>query len=423
MCRTPPRLSSRTAHLIRWSGSGLLALLLAIPCSSAWATGDAVAAPATRFSIQGFGTLGLARTNNDSAEFARDLSQPDGAGTTWTGKVDSLLGIQANLQVSPQTEGVLQLVSRHHYDASFNPELTWAFLRHDVSPDVSVRAGRLGTEFYMLGDSRLVGYSNLSLRPPPDFYGSLVFSYIDGLDVSAVWQLPHGLLRGKVFAGKSPEKTPYASGIVWDQRGSTLQGGYLEYQTGPWQARASHARVRFNHEAPTDALLRAMGDPLGGLPYLALVPAMAMQDKWTRFASVGLVYDAGPLNVQLMLNQVQHDGAAYADSKAAYALAAYRLGAITPYAGISRSFTPTEPLPASGSAMVDVLTASLVSQSYVDQNTITLGARWDFQKNMALKAQIDRIDGQPTSKFLVKNPQPGWDGRMTVFSLSLDFVF
>ncbi len=400
-----------------------MACLLALVGPVAWADGEALAPDAPQLTFQGFGTLGIARTNNDKAEFVRDLSQPSGAGTSWTGKVDSLVGIQANLRVTPQTEAVVQAVSRYHYDGSYQPELTWAFLRHDFTPDFSVRAGRLGTEFYMLGDSRLVGYSNFTVRPQTDFYGSLVFSYIDGLDASVAYQLPSGLLRGKLFAGVSPEQAPYWPGIVWDQRGSLLQGGYLEYLTGPWQTRLSHARVRFNHEAPIDALLQLVGNPLGGMPYLSLVPQMAMQDQWARFTSVGLVYDEGPLNVQLMLNQIKQEGVAYESSKAAYVLAAYRMGAITPYVGVSRSFTQAEPLPGSGFAMVDALTASLIAQSHADQHTVTLGARWDFQKNMALKAQLDQITGKPNSLFLVKNPQPAWDGHMTVFSLALDFVF
>jgi hypothetical protein len=66
----------------------------------------------------------------------------------------------------------------------------------------------------------------------------------------------------------------------------------------------------------------------------------------------------------------------------------------------------------------------LVTQSYLDQHTYTLGGRWDVGKNIALKAQVDWIRGTPASKFLVKNPQDGiWDGDMTVFSLALDFVF
>lgn len=400
-------------------------LSIGLNCCLGHAAGKMDADPDTqpRLTLHGFGTLGVVRTNDPDAEFIRDLSQPAGAGTGWTGKVDSSLGLQANIQFGPQTEGVAQVVSRYHADATYTPELTWAFLRHDFSPDFSMRAGRLGTEFYMLGDSRLVGYSNLTLRPPPDFYGSLVFSYIDGLDASATVPLGSGLLKGKLFAGISPEKSPYTPGLTWDQQGSPLLGGYLDYWRGAWQVRLSQVKVRFNNQMPADELLRMSGDPLAGTSYFTLVPGMSMRDRWAHFSSLGIVYDQGPLNIQCMLNQIRQDSPAYADSKAGYLLAAYRLGDFTPYLGASRSFTHAEPLPSSPIPGVDALTTSLVSRSYLDQHTYTLGARWDVYKNLALKTQVDWIRGHPRSLFLFKSPDPAWDGNMTVYSLALDFVF
>jgi hypothetical protein len=388
----------------------------------AFAQEEAVTSGWPNVSVHGFGTLGLTRTDTDSAQFVRDLSQPNGAGTQWTSKTDSLLGLQANVQFSPSTEGVVQVVARYHADSSYSPELTWAFLRHDFSPDFSMRVGRLGTEFYMQGDSRLVGYSNISVRPTPDFYGSLVFSYIDGVDASATWPLASGLLKSKIFWGKSPEKTPYYPGILWNLDGTDLTGGYLDYSTGPWQFRLSHVQARFDHEMPVDALLSSQGINLGQ-PYLSLVPGMAMAGQRTSFDSLGVVYDQGPLNVQVMVNQIRHNSPAYADTRAGYVLAAYRFGSVTPYIGVSRSFSDLESLPSSAVPGVNPLTQSLVAQSITNQHTYTLGGRWDLQKNLALKAQVDWIHGQPESKFPFKTVQSDWDGHMTVFSLALDFVF
>jgi len=260
------------------------------------------------------------------------------------------------------------------------------------------------------------------LRPTPDFYGSLVFSYIDGVDVSATVPVASGLLRGKVFWGQSPEKTPYASGILWDMQGSDLVGGNLDYSVGPWQVRLSHAQVRFHQEMPVDALLQSIGINLGQ-SYLSLVPEMAMAGSQTSFNSLGLVYGQGPLNVQLMLNQIKYNSAAYADTKSGYLLAAYRMGAVTPYLGVSRSFSDLETLPSSEVPGVNSVTSLLVAQSVTNQYTYTLGGRWDLQKNLALKAQVDWIHGQPASRFAFKTVQTNWDGHMTVFSLALDFVF
>jgi len=416
---------TRYHALIRSAACGFSLVWLFATANNLRAEESALDPVTSAISLHGFGTLGLTRTDNDNAEFVRDLSQPSGAGKSWTAKIDSLLGIQANIDFNPQTEAVVQVVSRFHADGSHDPELTWAFLRHDFSPDFSLRAGRLGTEFYMLGDSRLVGYSNLALRPPPDFYGSLVFSYIDGLDVSTTLPIAKGLLRGKLFAGLSPEITPYGPDSTWNQRGDTLLGGYLEYFSGPWQFRLSHARARFNHEPPTDAFLQTeLGDPLLGTPYLTLVPEMALADQWVHFGSLGLVYDQGPLNIQLMLNQIRHESPAYADSRAGYLQAAYRLGRVTPYIGVSRSQSLSETLPYKGNPGLDSITNILTALGRTNQYSYTLGGRWDFHQNLALKAQVDWIRGHPDSLFLYKDIDPAnWDGRMTVFSLALDFVF
>ena len=415
MCITRKNRPGSSGQLWKKTIAGVL-FCLSLSSPATWAQDLTAASSGPELSLHGFGTLGLTRSNDDGAEFIRDLSQPNGAGTRWTSKVDSLLGVQANIRFSPSTEGVAQLVSRYHADSSYRPELTWAFLRHDFSPDFSLRVGRLGTEFYMLGDSRLVGYSNLSVRPPPDFYGSLVFSYIDGLDLTLTRPVASGLLKGKLFAGRSPETTPYAPGIEWDLKGSQLVGGYLDYSSGPWQFRLSHAQVQFKQEMPVNQLV--------GMPYLVWVPAMSMAGQQAHFSSLGLVYDQGPINVQLMLNQIQQDSAAYTNSQAGYVMAAYRLGAFTPYLGVSRSVSDTPSIPHSPIPGVDEVTRSLISQSVTDQHTYTVGARWDLQKNMALKAQVDWVRGTPSSVFLFKGVQQGgWDGNLTAVSLTLDFVF
>lgn len=102
--------------------------------------------------------------------------------------------------------------------------------------------------------------------------------------------------------------------------------GIIRREPAPGNFGVSLGQVRFKREPPIDETLRVSGDPLSGLPYLALVPEMAMTGQRARFGSLGLVFDQGPFNVQFMLNQIKHDSPAYADSKAGYVLAAYRFG-------------------------------------------------------------------------------------------------
>ena len=50
---------------------------------------------------------------------------------------------------------------------------------------------------------------------------------------------------------------------------------------------------------------------------------------------MGAVYDNGPLQVQGMLNRIEHQTGVFRDSHAGYLLAGYRLGTVTPFAGVS----------------------------------------------------------------------------------------
>lgn len=369
--------------------------------------------------MKGFGTLGVAYSGNERAQFVRDLSQPSGLQSGWSAKTDSLIGLQANLRVDEQNEAVIQAVSRYHASGNYAPELTWAFLRHDFSPDFSVRFGRLGTEFYMLADSRLVGYANLTLRPPPDYYGPLVISYFDGIDLSATEKVDSGqlsgLLRGKAFVGHAAEKAPFSNPLIWDMKRSLLLGGHVDFLSGPWQLRLGHTQIRFSQNQPLNQA--------AGMDVFAIAPELSVAGKWTHYDSLGVVYDKGPLQIQAMASRIHHQAKSYEEGRAAYLIAAYRQGPVTPYLGYSRvKSTPealTAPLPPSLLAQL----SQLVAQTHSDQHTVTIGARWDFRENLALKAQADLIRGTPRSVFSFPFGASGWSGRMNVFSLALDFVF
>lgn len=398
-----------------------LGLLLA---ASAGGQENAAAPSPPPLTLHGFGTLGLARSSSDHAEYIRDLSQPHGLTTDWSGKIDTVLGLQANLALGPRTEGVVQAISRYRYDGSHTPEISWAFVKHDFSPDFQVRAGRLGTEFYMLADSRLIGYSNLTVRPPPDFFVPLIFSNFDGADLSLGHKLAGGLLRGKLYYGRSPEHTPFFGDITWNLEGSRLYGGHLDYFSGPWQFRAGHSIVRFpGHEIPLNSLLTPFFPPLAGLDVTALFPELSTVGKSAAFSSLGVIYDDGPLRLQAMYGRIRHQSKAYHDSWSAFAIASYRLGEFTPYLGYSTVKSSRETLSTPVPPPLTPLIGALLDVPHMDRHTVTLGNRWDFHDNLAFKAQLDLVRGSPQSEMPFRGDDIEWTGRMRVISFTLDFAF
>lgn len=398
-----------------------LGLLLAGACQ-----GQEVASPAAPsfLTIHGFGTLGMAKSSSDNAEYVRDLSQPHGLTTQWSGKTDTVLGIQANLALGPQTEGVVQAISRYRYNGNHDPEISWAFVKHDFSPDFQARIGRLGTEFYMLADSRLIGYSNLTVRPPPDFFVPLVFSNFDGADLSVGSKIPGGLLRAKLFYGRSPETSPFFGDITWNLKGSRLYGGHVDYFSGPWQFRLGHSVVRFSStELPLNALAASFLAPFPAPDITGMFPELGTAGKTAAFSSAGLIYDDGPLRLQAMYGRIDHESKAYHDSWSAFAVASYRLGEFTPYLGYSTVKSAGQPLSSPVPPPLAPLISALLTIPHMDRHTVTLGSRWDFYENIALKAQLDLVRGSPQSLMPFRGDQMEWTGRMQVISVTLDFAF
>lgn len=415
----------------------LVAVAAVLPSVSVHAEGTVSPATDWPVAFKGFGTLGVARSDTNDAEFVRDLSQPRGVSRQWTTRNDSVLGVQMNLRFGPQTEGVLQLITRYRPEGNHTPEVSWAFLRHEFSPDLQVRVGRLAPEIYMLADSRLVGYSNIAIRPPVDFYGSLVFAYFDGADVMASAGLGDGVLRAKLYGGRSPERTGFFDPVTWDIRGSQLFGGYLDYLKGPWQLRVTHMEAKFSSpELPLNYLtnrLIASNPALAPLRAIAPVdltgqlPELSTVDTRSRFDSVGVVYDKGALQLQGMIGRIKHQSESYEDSRAGFVLGAYRLGVLTPYLGYSWvKSTParvtTVPAGPFGPAL-NAFGKEIVAATHLQQHTVTLGVRWDFRPNWALKLQADAIRGSTDSIFLFRGPNVQWDGRMNVISAALDFAY
>jgi hypothetical protein len=363
------------------------------------------------FKLRGFATLGAARSTDESAEYVRDLSQAHGLNNHWRMENDSVFGLQANVMLQRRLEFIAQVVSRYRPKTNFEPEVTWAFLRYTPNPNWTGRLGRLGTEFYMLADSRMVGYSYNAVRPPIDYYGTLPFTYFDGADIGFSYPMLQGIFSAKLYSGFSQELSPWGS-LQYDMSDSLLVGGYVDFYRAPWQIRFGQARLRFKRDLPVE-------------DFYSLLPArtadeLRVADRWTYFTSLGIAYDAGPLRVQTMLSHTDNNHGTFQDTWAGYLIASYRLrDALSPFVGFSMAYSDAKTL----QYPVLPYTDSYQANFHTNQKTVFTGIRWDFRSNMCLKGQVDLIRGTPESKFLYRNETADWDGSMAVFTVTWDMIF
>ena len=369
--------------------------------------------------VNGFATLGVVY-NPDDFVFIRSLEQPRGAREGWSSRPDSNLGLQLNWSPAEHWEVVLQGVTSHYYHG-YRPQVTLAFARFQPSASWEIRGGRLGFDAYIGSDSRHVGYAHLPVRPPIEYFGVLELEYLDGLDVTWRRPLGGGLLTAKLLAGQANEKRVVDPGVEYDVSGSLNLGGYLLYQVGDWQFRGGVINTRLDKELAT---IQALQDALLAteLPeLLAIADRLPLADSRITNWALEAHWNPGSLTAELCLAQRESDTRIVPEGLNIMALVGYRLGSVTPYAGLASSDTRDTDVPAvlpPGSPLHAALRAN-----NIEQRTSFLGLRWDIVDGVAAKLQLDRVHADdPRGGYYVVG-KSGWDGHSTLISATLEMVF
>jgi hypothetical protein len=404
-----------------------LALSFAAPCAFAQ---DAVR-------ISGFGTGALTWTNTDKAEFARP-NQAGGAKKDVTTGVDSNFGVQADYAVNSWLSVTGQGLVRKDAQDDFGAELAWAFAKAKVSDDVSIRVGRMGLPAFMISDYRNVGYANTMLRPPAEVYSQMLFNTVDGADVT--WQHSDGATTYTAQFAVGKSKVDIAGGPSLDGRRVTALNLVAEH--GPLTVRFGRVdgRLTLSNSASLATLLTTLNTVAAGYKFpqaAQLATDIDVRDKKASFTSLGATLDWNDIVVQSEYAKRKTDSYIN-DTTSWYVMGGYRIGKFLPYysharlsiddsvhngmpaacpAGYPAACTPTLALL---SGIVSNLRYTGVSQG--EQQTDSIGMRWDFHSSVALKVQFDRVRPNKAAGLLI-NAQPGFKGPVTVGAVALDFVF
>ena len=393
-----------------------------------------MAAQGPTWTFGGFGTAGVTQSSTDGAQYLRDLTQPLGVDRDPNVKIDSRLGLQANVALTDTLRATVQVVSKYRHDKTWTPDLTWALLAWSPMPDLQIRGGRLGFDVFMDSDSRDVGYSFLWTRPPVEYFGGLAISHFDGIDLARDFSLATGgSLRLKIYGGLASEKLPVGGTEPLDLSGSPLLGVMGEWTRGPWRSRLGYAQFRPRHNMP--APLTQLQD---GLRQFAVIDPRLIQaaddlnfaDRRVRYASAAVAFEQDGLQAQGALARFQTDAVTAPDSWSGFASLGYRVGKVVPFGAFSRisssrpsvdlGLLPLVPSPEAQGLIQGLEIFLNASQSA--RSTWTFGMRWNLADKACLKVQVDRVQSHNASGLWAR-PQPGWDGRATLVTATLDFVF
>ncbi|NRR32553.1 hypothetical protein HSX11_20500 [Oxalobacteraceae bacterium] len=382
------------------------------------------------WSFGGYGSAGVVHSSEERADFTGSTLNPGSAGHghRWASNVDSRLGVQLGLTLSPSWSAVLQLVSESTRLHAYRPAVEWANLQYRVSSDLSVRLGRIALPLFLAGDYRKASYALPWVRPPVDLYSAIPISNSDGIDASYRWRVAELNQVTQVMVGHTSAQltrdTQAQSRRLLGLSNTTTSGALTV------RVSAQHTRLSADVGMPMFNALRrfnAQGE--------ALAERYQIKDTPTRVLALGLNYDPGQW---FLMGEIGRASSAsfFSDKTGAYLSGGYRYGNLSPYLTVSgvraNSATHSDGLALDGLAPERRAAAVALNNGLnallgatAQQRTLSAGLRWDWRADYALKLQYDRIKPLHGSPGTLINVQPGFrsDHAIGVFSVLLDFVF
>jgi len=382
------------------------------------------------FKFSGFGTLGVAGSDNDRADFISNMSQPNGAGYTrdWSASLDSRIGVQLTYLPTDKFSAVLQVTAEQEYDNSWDPDVEWAFLQYDFTPNFSLRAGRMVLPLFMFSEYRKVSFALPWVRPPGEFY-NVPNHTTDGLGL--LYTRHFGEVN-YTFYGLYGQDDTRLPGTPTDTHSKSREAISLsntfEYKDTTF--RASYTRVKLTIQEVDDlfAVFPAFG-PEGEEIY----NEFSIHDREYSQLALGAWHDPGKWFVGGEWSRGFSD-TFIQPGDSWYISGGYRINKFTPYVTYAQTrrshgsyplLNPANNPPFLAGAVntLNGVLSSIVRP--VRQSTITLGTRWDFAENAAFKVQLDHIRTEENSTSLLYNVQPDFDlgDSVNVLSFTVDFVF
>jgi hypothetical protein len=428
LCRLTKRPAASTHRRL---GCFLKAIVLIAPWWCAAARAGADDAGASMFSLSGFGTLGVVHSSEGRADFTSTFLKPNGTGFShaWSTDVDSRLGGQVIAHATSQLSAVVQVISEQLYDNSYRPHVEWANVKYEVTPEFNLRVGRTVLPSFMFSDTRKVGYSNPWVRPPVEVYNLVPITNSDGVDASYEFKLGAFGNRLTGTYGKSDPRLPPSPGGSAHGRHLWLLSDTVEYGDATVHVAYQSAHLDIPSLNGIFDALRNFG-PQG----IELANRYDLTDKMARFIGLGAQYDPGQWFALSEWGRTQYHSV-LGESTAWYASGGYRWAKLTPYltySDVRANSNTSDPglvlstLPTYLVAPAIELNAGLNSflGSITIQKTITLGARWDVLRNLALKLQYDHTRLGPGSPGTLINRQPDYrpGGTVNLISATIDFV-
>jgi hypothetical protein len=387
--------------------------------------------------VSGFGTLGYANDDRSDLSPNRDLSQKakNGAATGASWRLDSRLGVQLEYSVNRSMDLVGQFVVRDQYKSDVESVTELLYLSFRPHTRLDFRVGRINFDAFLMSDHRNVGYAYSWVRPPAEFYAWIPIFSMNGIDAAYNLQSKDVHWRIKAQAGNSSVTLPIVNGYKF--KAQNMLGLSVTRQSELWRIKASYSQLKIDDDVPAFAPLHqgldfvvAVSMPAVSAEAADLIRQLSYKNARIKYTTLGAVFDDGIWLAQAEIAHTATSAEAIPHGEVGYVSVGRRIDDWTPFVLLSASrpknkvHVATNDWGVFNSSLRDPAVFS-VNQTRIEQRSLSIGTRYDFTNQMALKLQWTHSVIKPFGYALWWTEPQRFDKttRVNQISASFDFTF
>jgi len=360
---------------------------------------------------------------------------------------DSLLGLQTGISFNSKLDLFGQVIVQDRINYETSQFVESLFLRYRLNRNINFKLGRFSTNPYLFTDSRYVGYSYNWIRTPYEMYSTAgAAGNTNGLEFNYIKNLSIGRLRTTLAYGDINFDDEKSKKIKIEYE--NFRSISLELSDINWRVQLTHAGADLN-ELWFEGVDQVRNLDLALPPQLSAVVPFVNQlqegligdDISYRYTSLGVSYNFDYFDVIAEYALYESNWLTAQDSTYGYVSFAKNFGNTALHLTYGRVApkdlrtaidlnAAAESLPQPLLQVLGGISAPFdtnIQEQSPDQQSISLGFRWDFKTNWALKFQFDHnvIESPSHGLFLVSpDIDPSvLDGRVNVLSLGLTVTF
>jgi Gram-negative porin len=348
--------------------------------------------------VNGFFTVGATRSDSSSIESENgNISDEIGF------EQDTRIGLQVYADINPAMSVTAQILGDNRQGGSFDAEFDWAFVSYAFNDNASLRGGKIKLPTFLISDYYEVGYAYPWIRPPAEVYSGNPINAISGVDA---------LLRANLFGSADILVQPYFGVSKGDEALLPQEVVTAAPPNGLGAPAGTVVYAEFEAENMVGVNVALSGDAFtiraGYLQTEVSAPDLGVtESEDVTFASVGATMDWH--NVIGYTEYFERDieglaNAAFPNQKGWYATLGYRFDRFLPHVTYAQL--------RDDSSSGDLATG-------VEQDSLTLGVRYELAPGAALKLEAQRVEPESGSRGLFMAPTDD----INIYSLAVDVIF